>query len=191
MAGHKAERRPETSPDSSNPMQRKNSPQPVLGPYRFVCYAEGQCWVSKDKESCVIAALTPRVRTLVICDGIRASNREDNVFHLRGARYHLVADSFPVRRRLRLFSVLSSPRPGRFPGYVRILNDQTDQAVFYGQIEPSPWFPDAGVLLPLDLPVHARFPQSGRYTVQLWFFQETSADVLKMEQPFYVLEREA
>ena len=45
--------------------------------------------------------------------------------------------------------------------------------------------------LPLDLPVHVRFPQAGRYTVQVWFFQETSADVLKMEQPFYVLEAEA
>jgi len=137
------------------------------------------------------AALTPRVRTLVVCDGIRASRREDNVFHLRGARYHLVADSFPWCRRLRLFAVLSSQRAGRFPGYVKILDDQTDQAVFYGQIEPSPLFPDAGDLLPLDLPIHPRFPQAGRYTVQLWFFQETSADVLKMEQPLYLLEGEA
>jgi hypothetical protein len=136
------------------------------------------------------AALTSRVRTLVVCDGIRVSNREDNVFHLRGARCHLVADAFPVRRRLRLFVILSSPRPGRFPGYVKIVNDQTDQAVFYGQIDPSPLFPEAGDLLPLDLPILARFARAGRYTVQLWFFQETSADVLKMEQPFYVLDRE-
>ena len=100
---------------------------------------------------------TPCVRTLIVCDGIRASNREDNVFHLRGARYQLVADSFPWRRRLRLFAVLSIQRPGRFPGYVKILNDQTDQAVFYGQIEPSPMFPDAGDLLPLDLPIHPVF----------------------------------
>src|SRR5580658_8912990 len=104
-------------------------------------------------RSCVTPALTPRVRTLVVCDGIRASNVEGGVFHLRGARCHIFANSFPVRRRLRLFSILSSPRPGRFPGYIKIVNDQTDQAVFYGIIEPSPVFPDAGVLLPLDVPV--------------------------------------
>jgi hypothetical protein len=52
-------------------------------------------------------------------------------------------------------------------------------------------FPDAVDLLPLDLPIHVRFPSAGRYTLQLWFFQETSADILKTEQPFYVLEREA
>ena len=136
-------------------------------------------------------ALAPRVRTLVVCDGIRASRIEANVYHLRGARTHIFAEAFPVRRRLRLFLILSSPRPGRCPSYVKIIDDQTDQAVFYGQIAPSPLFPGAGDLLPLDLPVHARFPQAGRYTVQVWFFQATSVDILKMEQPFFVLEREA
>jgi hypothetical protein len=74
---------------------------------------------------------------------------------------------------------------------VKIIADQTNQAVFYGQVDPSPTFPDAADLLPLDLPIHVRFPSPGRYTLQLWFFQETSADVLKTEQPFYVHEREA
>ncbi len=137
------------------------------------------------------AAHTPRVRTLVVCDGIRASKIEANVFHLRGARSHIFAEAFPVRRRLRLFLILSSPRSGRYPSYVKIIDDETDQAVFYGQVDPSPLFPDAADLLPLDLPIHVRFPKAGRYTLQLWFFQETSADVLKLEQPFYVLERKA
>ena len=61
------------------------------------------------------AALTPRVRTLVVCDGIRASRIEENVFHLRGARLHVSAPRFPARRRLRLFVVLSSPRPAYYP----------------------------------------------------------------------------
>jgi hypothetical protein len=134
------------------------------------------------------AALTPRVRVLVVCDGIRSSKIEDAVFHLRGARGHVRADSFPLRRRLRLFLVLSNPRRGRFPGYVKVINDQTAQAVFYGQIEPAPEFHEDSDFLPLDLPVTVRFPEAGRYTVEIWFFQETSADVLKMEQPFYVLE---
>ena len=99
--------------------------------------------------------------------------------------------SLPLRRRLWLFVILSSPRPGRFPGYVKMIQDQTDRAVFYGQIEPPPQFPEDAELLPVVLPVNVRFPQAGRYTVQVWFFQETSADILKMEQPFYVLEREA
>jgi hypothetical protein len=136
------------------------------------------------------AALMPRVRTLVICDGIRASNVEEYVFHLRGARYQVVASSFPIRRPLRLYCILSSPRPGRFPGYIKIMNDQTDRAVFYGQIEPTPLFEDTWDLLPLDLPVQARFPQAGLYIVQVWFFQDTAADVLKMEQPLYVLQTE-
>src|SRR5260370_42121674 len=137
------------------------------------------------------AALTPRVRTLVVCDGIRASRLEENVFHLRGARWPLLAAAFPFRGRLRLFVILSSPRPGRFPSYVKVIEDESDQAVFYGQIQPSPWFPEAGDLLPLDVPVYVRFPRPGPYTVQVWFFQETSADVLKMEQPLFVLEGEA
>jgi hypothetical protein len=137
------------------------------------------------------AALTPRVRTLVVCDGVRASKVEESVFHLRGTRYQLRADSFPLRRRLRLFLILSSPRPGRFPGYVKVIHDSTDRTVYYGRIEPPPRFPTGADLLPLALPVTVQFPQAGRYTMQVWFFQETAADVLKMEQPFDVLEREA
>lgn len=136
------------------------------------------------------AAIAPRVRTLVICDGIRASRIEENVFHLRGARSHVFAAAFPHRRRLRLFLVLASPRPGRFPSYVKVIDDETDQAVFYGQVVPPPAFPEADDLLPLDLPIQVRFPKAGRYTLQVWFFQETGADILKMEQPLQVLKRE-
>jgi hypothetical protein len=77
------------------------------------------------------AALTPRVRVLVVCDGIRASRIEENVFTLRGARYQISADSFPLRRRLQLFLVLSCPRQGRFPAYVQVVEDQTDRTVFH------------------------------------------------------------
>jgi hypothetical protein len=127
------------------------------------------------------AALAPRVRSLVICDGIRASRVEENVFHLRGARSHVFAADFPLRRRLRLFLILSSPRPGRFPSYVEVVDGASDQAVFYGQVDPTPVFPEADELLPPDLPIYVRFPRAGRYIVQVWFFQETGADILKME----------
>lgn len=136
------------------------------------------------------SAPTPRVRTLVVCDGVRASKLEHNVFHLRGARSHILARVFPVHRRLVLFLILSSPRPGRFPSYIRVIDDESDRAVFHGQVALLPVFPDTDDLLLLDLPIHVRFPKPGRYTVQVWFFQEASNDVLRMEQPFYVFESE-
>jgi hypothetical protein len=131
------------------------------------------------------------VRTLVVCDSVRTSKVEENVFHLRGTRYHIRAASFPMQRRPWLFLILSSPRPGRFSGDVKVIDDSTDRTIYYGRIEPPPRFPADGDLLPLVLPVTVGFPQAGRYIVQIWFFQENSADVLKMEQSFDVLEREA
>jgi hypothetical protein len=102
-----------------------------------------------------------------VCDGVRASNIEANVFHLRGARSHVVAETFPFRRRLVLFLVLSTPRPGRFPSYVRLIDD-TDRAIFYGQVTPTPVFPNSEHLLsenllPLELPIYVRFPKPGGY----------------------------
>jgi hypothetical protein len=72
-----------------------------------------------------------------------------------------------------------------------IVNDRTDQVVFIADFEPAPEFRDSNPLLPLELRIHPRFPEAGRYTVQLWFFQETAPDILKMEQPLYVYQAEA
>jgi hypothetical protein len=69
----------------------------------------------------VVASLTPRVRTIVICDAVSSSRTEDRVFTLKGVRQHLEAASFPWRATLRVFLLLSSPRKGRFPGRVLIL----------------------------------------------------------------------
>jgi hypothetical protein len=134
------------------------------------------------------AALTPRVRNLLICDNIRPSMLEADVYHLRGARSYVFASAFPLQRRLHVFVTLSSTRPGRFPGYIKVVCDRTDQAIFFSNLDPAPEFLAGGGLLPLDVPVHTRFPEPGGYTVQLWFFQEASGDILKMEQPFHVLE---
>jgi hypothetical protein len=136
------------------------------------------------------AALTPRVRVLLICDGIRESEVEEGVFHLRGARSYMRADSLPLRRRLRLFLVLSSPRPGRFPAYVKVIDEQADRTVYYGAIDPAPQFDGDTDVLPLHQTIRIRFPQAGRYRLEIWFFQETDPDVLKMEQSFDVLRRE-
>jgi hypothetical protein len=134
------------------------------------------------------AALTPRVRALILCDGVSRSRIEADVFLLRGVRCHVTADVFPFRRRLQLFLILSSPRPGRFSGYVKVIDGRTESAIFYGEILPPPIFPVGGEFLPLAVPVNVRFPDAGLYTFQVWFFRETGSDVLKMEQPFFVLD---
>jgi hypothetical protein len=136
------------------------------------------------------AALTPRVRTLIVCDSVKLSTAEEDVFHLRGARWQVHAVSFPFRRRLRLFVLLSNPREGRYPGYIRVIHDESERAVFYGAIEPAPLFERDSDFVPIDLPIRVTFPQAGRYTVQVWFFQESSADVLKMELPFFIWKSE-
>jgi len=56
-----------------------------------------------------VAAVTPRVRTIVIWDEVVASPTEDGVFTLEGVRQHLEAASFPWRAALNLFFLLSSP----------------------------------------------------------------------------------
>ena len=68
-------------------------------------------------EVVMAAALTPRVRLVTVCDRVRESVTEAGVYHLRGVRQSIVAPAFPfVASRLWLFLVLSSPRPGTYPG---------------------------------------------------------------------------
>src|ERR1700686_4076379 len=77
-------------------------------------------------------ALTPRVRIMVICDAVWESKIKADVFDLEGVRQSMTVEAVPfVPLQLWLFLVLSSPRAGSFPGYVRIVNDRTEKAVFY------------------------------------------------------------
>jgi hypothetical protein len=133
------------------------------------------------------AALTPRVRIMAICDGVRESKTETDVFHLRGVRQGITADAFPfVPLPLWLFLVLSSPRGGEFPGYLRVINERTDKAVLCGHIAPRPIFGAEGGTLFRSAEIACAFPEEGWYAVQVWFFQEKGSDVLKGEMPFYV-----
>jgi hypothetical protein len=134
------------------------------------------------------AALTPRVRIMAICDGVRESKTEVGVFHLKGVRQAITSQAFPfVPARLWLFVVLSSPRAGEFPGYVCVVNDKTDRVVFQGNLTPRPSFGGDGGLWAIYYPVRCRFPGEGIYSVQVWFFQEQGSDVLKGEIPFAVM----
>src|SRR5437899_721972 len=119
------------------------------------------------------AALTPRVRIMAICDGVRESKIEAGVFHLKGVRQAITAQAFPfVPARLWLFVVLSSPRGGTFPGYVRVVSDETGRVVFHGHLTPSPAFGPDGGLWVIGYPVRCRFPNEGEYSAQVCFFQE-------------------
>ena len=74
------------------------------------------------------AALTPRVRMMAICDRVRETKTETDVFHLKGVRQAITANAFPFGpAHLWLFLVLSNPRGGEFPGYLRVINDRTDK----------------------------------------------------------------
>ena len=136
------------------------------------------------------AALTPRVRIMAICDGVRESRTESGVFHLKGVRQGIGSDTYPfVPSRLWLFLMLSSPRSGEFTCYIRVVNDHTDRTVFYSYLEPRPRFEIDGGLLANRSRIRCAFPEAGLYTVQVWFFQEDGSDVLKGEMPFTVAAR--
>ena len=134
------------------------------------------------------AALTPRIRLMAVCDGVRESRTEVGVFHLRGVRQEIVANGFPfVPSRLWLFLLLSSPHSGAFPGYVRVINDRTDKAIFYGKLTPPPAFVEDHTTAATRIRLRCTFPEVGRYTVEVWFFQERDPDVQKGEMPFSVI----
>jgi uncharacterized protein DUF6941 len=135
------------------------------------------------------AALTPRVRLMTVCDQVRESNTEAGVYHLRGVRQRIAARAFPfVASRLWLFLVLSSRRPGTYPGYLRAINDETDKAIFFAHLSPHPRFEGDDQTVAAAARLRCAFPQAGHYTVQVWFYQEKGNDVLKGELPFSVEE---
>jgi hypothetical protein len=133
------------------------------------------------------AVLTPRVRLITVCDRARESATEAGVYHLRGVRQKMVAQVFPfVVLQLWMFVVLSSHRPGTYPGYIRVLDEVTDKAIFFAHLAPHPHFEDNDQTLAAVARLRCAFPRTGRYTVQLWFYQEQGNDVLKGEVPFSV-----
>jgi hypothetical protein len=136
------------------------------------------------------AALMPRVWALIVCDRARASREEDEVYNLRGARNFLVADHFPFRpRSLRVYLVLSSPRTGKFPASCKIIHERTEKTVFIRKFTPELSEPNR--LRSFVEPINCTFPEAGLYTVQVSFYQEDRADVLKGEVPFPVLAEES
>jgi hypothetical protein len=135
------------------------------------------------------AVLTPRIRLMTVWDGVRESRTEAGVFHVKGLRQRIVAHGFPFAPpRLWLFLVFSSPRAGVFPGYVLVIDDDTDKAIFYCPLTPPPRFGANDETLVGLAPLRCSFPHGGRYTIQFWFYQDQGNDVLKGEIPFSIEE---
>ena len=133
------------------------------------------------------AVLAPRVRLMTVCDRVRESDTEAGVYHLRGVRQRIVAHGFPfVVSRLWVFLILSSPRPGTYPAYIRVLDDRTDKAIFFAHLAPHPRFEDDEQTVAAVARLGCTFPHPGRYTVQVWFYQEQGSDILKGEVPISV-----
>jgi hypothetical protein len=135
-----------------------------------------------------VAAVTPRVRTIVICDEVAASLTEDGVFTLEGVRQHLEAASFPWRAALSVFLLLSSPRKGEYAGKILIVNERDDRTIRYVKFVAT--FQEDNELLPLDVALgDCVFPEAGQYSFQV-YFSARGDEALKGEHPFTVLAPE-
>ena len=136
-----------------------------------------------------VAALTPRVRNIIICDDAVAGLTEDAVFTLEGVRFHLVASSFPCRRDLNVFLFLSSARKGRYPGRVLVVNEQNAKVIRYVKFFAT--FDEDNGLLVLNVDVgDCVFPEPGRYNFQIYFVAAGGGEALKGEHPLIVLSEE-
>jgi hypothetical protein len=131
------------------------------------------------------AVLAPRVRLVTVCDRVQESRTEAGVYHLRGVRQRIAAPDFPfTASRLWLFLVLSSHRPGTYPGYIRVIDEGTDKAIFFAHLAPHPRFEANDDALGAASRLRCSFPHAGRYAMQIWFYQELGSDVLKAELPW-------
>ena len=132
-----------------------------------------------------IAAVTPRVRTIVVS----ASFTETGVFTLEGVRSHLEAASFPCSAALSLFLLLSCPRKGRYSGKILVVNERNDKPIRY--VKFSATFQADNELLPLYVEVgDCVFPEAGLYSFEIHFSARDGGDALKGEHPFTVLSLE-
>jgi hypothetical protein len=135
------------------------------------------------------AALTPRVRTIVICDDVSASLTEEGVFTLEGVRYHLTVSSLPWRRGLDLFLLLSSARQGEYSGRVLVISERTDKAVRYVKFL-APFDEDNQLLVMYVELGECVFPHAGQYSIEISFSSGTGSDALKGEHPFFIVLHE-
>lgn len=135
-----------------------------------------------------VAAVTPRVRTIVICDAVSASRTEDRVYTLKRVRQQLEAASFPWRAALRVFLLLSSSRKGRYSGRVLIINERNERAIRYVKFVAK--FEQDNELLPMYVDMgECVFPEAGQYNFAIHLTAHDGGEALKGEHPFTVLSQ--
>lgn len=136
-----------------------------------------------------VAAVTPRVRTIVICDGVSASLTEASVFTLEGVRLQMESASFPCCADVSLFLVVSCPRRGRYSGRIFLVNERTDRPIRYVKFVAE--FQDDNQLLPLYFEIgNCLFPEAGQYGFEIHFSARNGGEALKGEHPFRVVYQE-
>jgi hypothetical protein len=136
-----------------------------------------------------VASVTPRVRTIVICDDVSASSTEDGVFTLEGVRLQLEAASFPCRAALNLFLLLSSPRKGKYSGKILVVNERNDRPIRYVKFLAT--FQENNELLPLYVEMgECVFAEAGSYSFEVYFSARGGGEALKGKHPFRVLSQE-
>lgn len=135
------------------------------------------------------AALTPRVRIMVVCSEVIPSETENDVFTLEGVRQHVVAESFPCLYEPKLYLLLSSPRKGLYRGEVLLIHVRIDRVI--RQVKFQATFQENREMFPIGIPTgQCRFPESGEYTFQVSLASHRGEWALKAEQPFEVLQTE-
>jgi hypothetical protein len=115
-----------------------------------------------------VAAVTPRVRTIVICDDVSPSLTEIGVFTLEGVRLHLEAAALPYRSALNLFLLLSCTRKGKYSGKILVVNERNDKTIRYVKFLAA--FQEDNELLPLYVEVgDCVVPEAGPYSFEIYF----------------------
>jgi hypothetical protein len=141
------------------------------------------------EEMPAAAALTPRVRIMVVCDEVIPSDIENDVFTLEGVRQHVVAELLPCLFEPTLYLCLSCSRRGKYRGETLIIHDRSDRTI--RQVKFTATFRHDNEMLPITIAMgECRFPEPGEYTLQVSFVSQRGEWVLKAEQPFEVLSRE-
>lgn len=135
------------------------------------------------------AAVTPRVRMIVICDEVSASETEDGVFNLEGVRQYFRAATFPWRADLCVLLLLSSARKGRYPGTIRVVRDQDERVIRLVNFTTTFRIDNEFLFVPLGID-SCVFPKPGRYTFQVSFSSRGGEEALKGEYPFALISDE-
>src|SRR6185369_13945354 len=136
-----------------------------------------------------VAAVTPRVRTIVICDDVTESLTEDGVYTLEGVRSHLAAAVLPCRVSLTLYLLFSSPRRGKYSGKILVVQEGTEKPIRY--VKFSVTFEEDNEVLSYWIAVdNCVFHEAGPYLFQVYFANKDGDEALKAEHPFTVLSIE-